>query len=549
MMLKTILKLCALFMILGLSACQAGKVYQVDSPAEPGTTRESQYLADQRGIGGIWEGLMIQGASLTYVKLELFPSQKATSSWQYTGKAYAQSLENYLQGHSAQKDIRATNVGVQATFNSDIQTFQVKVLPGGRYSGFQRLRNFGGIYDQRKDSMAGLWQTGVNTAKTPINSGNQYFLFLRPSQFGDAIDSIRRTSGRGGRTVVSIPVEILKHQLSPILSRIGGISTGTIQAWVKPLYNEYPKLDLYRSKYGVFELQAIKLFRDDHFKKHFGKPFDRLGGGKLSDIRGALIKLQKSRDVTDRSTSVLSRMFWAGRGDNAAMQTALWVKAQRSMLNWWQDRQAQIDHLPDTKASLDLIDRIETEVDKVASTLLWPSEIAEDKQHYATARQRIALPVLKTMLAEFESSPVSSQLLSRLTSWKARESRLFGFLNKEQSSSLLSSADNRLNQVVAALLPSFQQQIPDLGTGLAAVRNGNFWYRDFSNVFSRTIGNRQVQICLDAFKQQRVAHLSQAQEEMLAMIQQGYTALPTTLSKSADKLRLSKGVKSLLDSC
>jgi hypothetical protein len=544
MALKTYLKLCILFMILGLTACKTGQVYQTGSPAEPGATELNSRFANQRGIEGTWEGLMIQGAALTYIRLELSPPLKAAASWHYTGKAYAQSFEHHLQGLSVQKDIQATNAGLQATFNPEIQTFQIQVQPGGRYGrsgGIGHLRNFGGVFDRREDAMAGLWQAGVGARNTQTNSGNQYFLFLRPNQFDDATESFERlqkASGRGRRTKFPKQLESFRHQLSPLLSRFGGPSKSKIQSWVQPLYAEYPQLDLYRSTYGVFELQAIKLFRDDHFKKHFDKPFDRLGEGKLTEIQGALIKLKKSRDVTDRSTSVLERMFWTGRGDNAAMQTTLWVKAQRHMLNWHQDRLKEIGQLPGIKASLAPIDRIEKEVEKIASTLLWPNELAADKQHFAAARQRIALPALKTMLAEFKSSPSSGQLLNRLASWQSSESRLFGYLNREQSRSLLSAADNRLDQVIAALLPSFQQRIATLGAGLAAVGNGNSWYSDFSGTFARVMDNHQVQTCLDTFKQQRAAHLSQAQDEMLARIRQGYAALPTALSKSADKHRL-----------
>ncbi|OEU61839.1 MAG: hypothetical protein BBJ57_00740 [Desulfobacterales bacterium PC51MH44] len=541
---KIIYKLCVLFFVFVLAACNTATTQKKISPAEKSAASSAFNLANERGIEGTWEGLILQGAALTYIKMELSPAQKSAGSWQYTGKAYAQSFDGYIKGYSVTQDIQTENVEILATYDPLVRTFHFQARPGGRPGRLgmhTHLRNIGGVYDQRKGALAGLRQSRVMGRNTTVNTGNQYFLFLRPDPFEDAAKTFKRlkkSSSPGGISKIAKSAQSIFAQFSRIMPS-GGPSKNTLREWVKPLYDEYPDMDLYRSAYGHFELIAIKLFRDHHFEKYLDDPFDQLSAGELANIQGAFINLRKSRNMTDRSTSVLERMFWTGRGDNAAMQTALWVKAHRHMLNWRKDCLKKLAKLPGRKDSLLYTDRFEKELEKTASTLLWSSELTQDKQNLADARQRIAFPALKAMLADFKTASKSPSLMNQLATWQTTEKRLFSYLSQEQSRGLLNAAEKRLNNVIAHLLPPYDQRISSMGTGLDAVNNGNAWFTDFTGMFAKVIKNNQVLQILADFKQERRDHLHQAQDEMLAQIQQGFDRLSPQMSKSADAARVS----------
>jgi len=498
---------------------------------------------NKSGIQGRWEGLILQGRLLIYISMELSPARKKSGSWQYTGKVYAQSFDDYIKNYSVTQDIYSENMKVLVTYDPLIQTFRLCGLAGGRSGRLglhTYLRNIGGVYDHDSGALAGLRQSGMAMPGTRVNTGDQYFLFLRPGPFEDTarvFKRLKKFANPGNTLKIVKSAQGFFAQFSRFLPS-GGPDKNIIRNWVKPLYDEYPDMDLCRSTCGRFELTAIKLFRDQHFKKYFNKPFDQLSKSELAGIQKAFINLRKTRNLTDTSTSVLDRMFWTGNGDNAAIQTALWLNTQRYMLNWRRKGLEKLAKLPLKKDSILYTDRFEKELGKMAFTLVWPSEFSLDRQTLAESRRRIALPALKAMLADFRTAARTPLLMKKIATWQTAEKRLFSYLSRKQSQTLINDAQKPLNDVIAHLLSPYKQRILAMGTGLDAVNKGNAWFADFRTMFAKVIKNRQVVQVLADFKQKRRNHLLKAQKAMLARIQEKFDKLSTRMSKSADTARL-----------
>lgn len=179
---KIIYKLCVLFCVFVLAACNTATTQKKISPADKSVESSAFNLANERGIEGTWEGLILQGAALTYIKMELSPAQKSAASWQYTGNAYAQSFDGYIKRYSVTQDIQAENVEILATYDPLVRTFHFQARPGGRAGRLgihTHLRNIGGVYDQRKGALAGLRQSRVMGRNAPVNTGNQFYFYVQ----------------------------------------------------------------------------------------------------------------------------------------------------------------------------------------------------------------------------------------------------------------------------------------------------------------------------------------------------------------------------------
>jgi hypothetical protein len=454
------------------------------------------------------------------------PNDPATTL-HFQGMAYAQGFAHYQLKQSTPYDIGSEKLPIHAAYDTRLGTFVIQIKPGPQRSQLGMdflLRNLGGVHSKRQDALAGLHPSQLSGGIAP-NSGDQYYFFTRPDAFRGIVDSY--TSARS----------VASNIVGGIFSRFTGPSQSDLLNWAQPLYAEYPGTDLYNTV-GVHKL-AINLFRDEHFTKYFGSPFDELSYSKLSGISRDLQSLQNTnRNVNDRSTFVLNRMFFPGQVDVAATQTWVWIKAQRYMRNWHDDKVGVLNGLSGTKASLTYTDLLEQELVKVNPLLLWPSESKADAQQVAQARKAIAYPALKTMLTTFDSAPPSLSLMNSVTKWNEEEKRLFGYLTPEQARGLNDAATKRLDVVVNTLLPPYHQRIASLGTGLPAVIKGNAWHQDYMADFAPVARMPQVQDTLRTFTQQRAGHLGQAQADMLAHVQRGYDALSNDLSQEADGQRL-----------
>lgn len=526
---RIIYKLFILFSAFLFAACNTAPVTENVSPLEKAPAGLNMPLIQEHAIEGVWEGLVIQGSDLTYIKLDLSVPQKYTSSWQYKGKGYAQSFRAYFKENSVNSDNHCANIDVQLTYNPKIRTFRLKLEHNSQCDRMGldvRLADFNGVHDVIGNTLTGLEQE-VMESGNGSDSRDQHFIFFRSNRFkaiAETFDKLEKTDGvkTGG-----------------LFSFLKAPGKKSLRNWAQPLYDEYSGQDLNQGAYSHMKLVAIKLFRDRHFKKYFGERFDDLSVTELGIIWKTLINLkQSSQDEMDQKISMLERMFWTGHGDNAAKQTALRVMAQRFMLNWHHDRLVDLEKLPEEKESLQYIDLFEKELAKTALTLLWPSELSADKKRFAANRKRIALPVLKGMLVEFESSLPTHRLMNRLIIWRFSENKLFNCLDKEDSRLLLDTAAKRLNVVIGALLSPYRQRIENMGSGLEAIEKGNTWYDDFNDSFSKVMQNNLVQKTLSTFKHHRQNHLTQAEDEMLERVRQGYHVLPSELSKSGDVKRL-----------
>lgn len=513
--------------VLLLAACQT------QPGARMGATGGASFSG--RGIEGTWEGVIIHGSQIIHMQLDLTPATELapqvksllvsqtsdkTATQIYEGVAYAQDFSGYLAKLSITRDVGSESMPVYGVYDAQLRTFrllpkaQTRARPGRLGLEFH-LRNLGGVHDLRDDVLAGLKPSQVGATQAP-NSGDQHFFFARPSRFKDEAKSFD-------------PSVSWTSFLAP--------SKADLSQWVQALTTEHPGTNLYHAQSGRLELVAIKLFRDEHFKKYFGEPFDELSSTKLKNIQRAM-QQPGGREVSDFNLLALNRMFWAGRGDNAAAQTALWVKAQRHMLRWRQDQMAALPQLPGVKSSLERIEQLEHELGKVASALLWPSELKTDKAQLLQSRQAIAYPALQTMLAEFSSTAPSLSLMNKVASWHADEKQLFGYLRAEQEQSLRAAANQRLTTIVTALMPAYRQRMAALGAGLPAVLAGVNWHRDFTRDFALVANHPLVQETLNTFAAQRAQHLNQAQAEMLAKIREGHAQLPSDLSPPTDAQRL-----------
>jgi hypothetical protein len=504
--------------LLLLAACQTQQGARVGEASSGGGSAFSG-----QGIDGTWQGVVIHGSQILHIQLNLAPaadlppqvklllsSQTSTAqtAQMYEGAAYAQDFSGYLAKHDITKDIASENMPVYGVFDPQLRTFRLFPKPQararmGRLGLEFHLHNLGGVHDQREDVLAGLKPSQVGATQAP-NSGDQHFFFARSSRFKDEAKSF-------DPSVSWVP------SLGP--------SRSDLTQWLQPFFSEYPGANLYQSVHGRLELAAIKLFRDDHFKKYFGDPFDELSSTQLKNIQRAM-QNPGGRDATDQSIVALNRMFWVGRGDNAAAQTALWVKAQRHMLHWRQDQLTALPRLPGLKNSLEHIDQVEQELAKVAPALLWPSELKGDKAQLLQSRQAIAYPALRTMLAEFDAATPSLNLMHKVASWQADERRLFGYLPSDQAHALRASANQRLTAIISALLPSYRQRMAASGAGLPAVLAGVNWHRDFTRDFALVANHPLVQETLNTFAAQRAQHLNQAQAEMLAKIREATPNCP-----------------------
>lgn len=516
--------------LLLLTACQTQQGARMGKASSGGGSAFSG-----QGIDGTWQGVIIHGSQILHIQLNLAPAadlppqlksvlssqtSNAQTAQMYEGMAYAQDFSGYLAKHDITKDIASESMPVYGVFDPQLRTFRLFPKPQararmGRLGLEFHLRNLGGVHDQREDVLAGLKPSQVGATQAP-NSGDQHFFLTRPSRFKDEAKSF-------DPSVSWVP------SLGP--------SRSDLTQWLQPFFTEYPGANLYQAVHGRLELAAIKLFRDDHFKKYFGDPFDELSSTQLKNIHRTM-QNPGGRDVTDQSIVALNRMFWVGRGDNAAAQTALWVKAQRHMLHWRQDQLTALPRLPGLKSSLEHIDQVELELAKVAPALLWPSELKGDKAQLLHSRQAIAYPALRTMLAEFEAATPSLNLMNKVASWQADERRLFGYLPSDQAHALRASANQRLTAIVTALLPSYRQRLAASGAGLPAVLAGANWHRDFTRDFALVANHPLVQETLHTFAAQRAQHLNQAQAEMLAKIREGHAQLPSDLSPPTDAKRM-----------
>ncbi len=494
-----------------LSACGS-------SPTAPEHQAGKAVTTGKSNIAGTWEGVMPHGASALYLRLELSPGRHADGKTLYEGSAHVQPIEGYRRKLPVTAGQQGGTAAARVVHDPRLNTFSIQLTGQPRPHGTVLLFNgLEGMYDPRGQALAGLYRP--NARHNPgVSGGGQYFVLVRPKPFQRLDDALERRKS------------LLSISFTPSKSKL--------REWAKPFDDanyagpDQRQLQSRGWVYGTHEHIAIKLFRDDHFKKYFGAPFDELSGGNLASIEKDL------RGEPLNGLARFRRMFQTGQLDNAAVRTTIMVNAQRHLLNWRQDRLAELKRLPAEKGSLAHTDSVEQALAGIAPFLLWPQEMTADTQQIAAVRAGIAYPTLKTMLARFESATPDLALMRQLAGWERDEQRLFSYLDATQRRTLVDAANKRLDSVLAQLLPRHQQRIATLGEGLPGLLDGNGWYREFSTDFAPVMQHPRVTQVRTAFEQRRGQQLAQAEADMLMRVQADHATLPTAMSQQADTQRL-----------
>ena len=483
---------------------------------------------------GLWEGLIQHALDFSYVRLEIDP-QTTTSNHQrtYTGRTYIQPFSDHLAGHDIKTDIKAQNIPITLNYVPSINSFSITPGRSSRYGINQlsaSLRNLGGVHDTKHKVLTGL-RSNQSYGRSQPNTGNQLFLFARPDKFKTISNKFK-----------DLQPSRLRGQIATIgkwLTRLGGTSEDDIRKWAEKYYQVYPEADFYRMAHGNLELCALRLFRDEHFSRYFGKPFDELSKNSLGGTSNKLVKnFRSSRNRLDRSTSALGRMFWVGKGDNSAKQTAFWVIAQRHYLHWYHNQMDRLSSLPDGRNAFATIALLEAEFKKGEGILFWPEEIKTNKTQIAKTRKRLAYPVLETMIATWELQSPDFKLVQPLAEWNRTEQELFSYVDQQQQQSLLKRRNDKLHAVLDVLTQADVQSLQVLGTGLAAINAGNKWHQDAQKRYRPVISHPQVQTLLSAFYGVRQNHINQATPEMRDKLQSITQRRPSGYAPKNDRQRL-----------
>lgn len=277
----------------------------------------------------------------------------------------------------------------------------------------------------------------------------------------------------------------------------GGGDLDKIVAWASVLLAEYPAMDLRNTAFEQVYRDARPLFDDVHFTPHFGKSFDEMSSGDRRKLFEAL-QHQGRESVEEREArmrfSVLQRAF-AATGTFSAPDVGIAALSLRIIRAWRDDMMARLPTMPLEETSLSHIDRVEEAASRLEVAFL-PTDRGKLVEEAATARVRVAVPVLTASADSVLRTAQGYEGAVELAAWETRHARAFSVAPEPTQAELRDRIQTRLDDLLTGLMDQELPALDGFGRGREAVVAGRTWFLNFKTRYAFASGRPPVTTAL-----------------------------------------------------
>ncbi|HVU15616.1 MAG TPA: hypothetical protein VHD32_01730 [Candidatus Didemnitutus sp.] len=285
-----------------------------------------------------------------------------------------------------------------------------------------------------------------------------------------------------------------------------------IVTWASRIKQEAPTMNLGSTVMEKIYLPARNLFADDFFKAQFGATFEELSPAQRHAF--STVFTQNGRQLQEYN--FLMRPFGL-TGDFGAPDITVSIHWQQAARAWDADVTAAMAAMT---ASADSFTFLSADEGAARTTLvyLWPSERKQFAEGLATARTRLAGPVLKIHADALIASAAGDSGAHQLAGWQASEKEILAHASPSDRAETQIRIDARLDALLTELLAAPLRALATLGHGAPAVLAGNAWYRQVTQRFDFAKTRQPVAEALREFRSIRDRSLAEARSAILAEI-------------------------------
>ena len=307
--------------------------------------------------------------------------------------------------------------------------------------------------------------------------------------------------------------DLAKHMVEAVKSRgkgLGGMfSKGPndrkLLSWAVRLRTEFP--DVADDRLYTLQKQALNLFEDDHFREHFGKTFDELGGGERAAVSESF---RKSKNELN-SYRWLERAF-SSVGAGGAPETMLGVFTQRVIRAWKNEKLQKMNSLPPELDAFEELSELKASAERL--TPLWPSEVDHFLEQITASGRRLAGPALLAWTDRTVGAAQGYEGLQRLDRWQTETAGLQEYVSEADRSLAQSKIEARIQQIFEPLVSAETAKLGLLGEGYDAVAAGNQWHSNFVDRYGFLYRRQEFQDAIGRLSTRRNADLEKAKDRI-----------------------------------
>lgn len=482
-------------------------------------------------LAGVWLGLARTGDSFVRVRVDIQREAGAgpAAEGRYVGTVQADpwSPTGTLPPMLAQASpVLPVSLRYQAAFGS----FRLEPTPVLRQTGqpspmlplAQSVARIDGVYDGRGDVLVGGL---AGPASRPGDVATvRHVLLVREAAF----------------PALTAPF-VLERSLVP---SPGAPRPAQLVAWAAP-YLASGRLERTRDRHRLTAQPhaALPLFRDEHFQRTFGVPFDALTRRRLEALEAAVGATNFLPGGTvEQAVGIgmaLRPHFSVMLAQGGARQTLFHVKVQRHLLRWREQQLARLPRASLGEDPLQQIDQLAAGLRLLEGGMLWDEEMQTDARQLAARRAEVAVALLRERFKTWEDATPTPLALRELNGWRQQDARLFALAPPEQAHALLAGSRALLQRMAVTLVAPYAARLEALGQGVAALQAGTDWHRSFQLHLGPVLGQAEVQAVHQRFLALRAQHLHQAEPAFDQRLEALAGQLPRTLKPETDAQRMS----------
>jgi hypothetical protein len=259
-------------------------------------------------------------------------------------------------------------------------------------------------------------------------------------------------------------------------------------AWLQPLQNEYPNLDLARVPSNKLQQMAVPLFADNEFKKQFAVSYNQLSDLDRRDFfRTHIIPCQTSREYAQqtRILQIFNPPFQQGNAGMGPLSPGQLIPALSKLSMARSTLRADEQSLRTAVPSAETYDTANGFVKKRTDELarVWPSEKTQFEMTVRDVSARSASAAVEAKGNPLLTASASPDIALQLRDAPRKYAALFQSLPPEQRAAFQEKFDDRRSAVLRELLPPQKIKSQSFPLTTQGLQDGAEWYASYRTVF------------------------------------------------------------------